>query len=122
MTYDEDDDVVIHILEMIDLFKHINIFLQQDDGTDVEFCNHVLNQSIFNDDDKEHLPIPEFSYIDLTVKMSFILHYMLSEDQFETKTDLMLHENIRECFRYCKFIGPNKDKDSLIRYANKLNR
>ena len=37
---------------MIYLSKRINTVLQQDDGTDVEFINNVLDQLLFNDDDK----------------------------------------------------------------------
>ena len=54
------------------------------------------------------------------MQTSFILHYIISEDQFETEINPILHENLRECFRYCKLIGPNNDEDSLIVYANKL--
>ena len=52
MTDDEDDDEFTHILQMIYLSKRINTVLQQDDGTDVEFINNVLDQLLFNDDDK----------------------------------------------------------------------
>ena len=36
LTDDEDEYEVIHIIEMIDIFKHINTVLQQYDGSDVE--------------------------------------------------------------------------------------
>ena len=54
------------------------------------------------------------------MQTSFILSCILSEGQFETDINLILHENIRECFRCCKLIGPNKDEDSLIGYSNEL--
>ena len=46
-TNDKDDDEVNYILEMIDIFKCINTVLQQDDGTDVEFCNNVCTKYFF---------------------------------------------------------------------------
>ena len=77
----------------------------------LKFCNHVLDQLCFNDDDKDNLPIPVLYYIYPTMQTSFILHYIISEDQFETEINPILHENLRECFRYCKLIGPNNDED-----------
>ena len=43
----EDNNYVIQILEMINIFRRINTVLQQDDCIDIEFCNHVLEQLLF---------------------------------------------------------------------------
>ena len=86
----------------------------------LKFCNHVLDQLLFNDDDKQYSTIPVFSYIPPTMKTSFMLHYIIYEGQLETDINLILHEKIRECFRYCTLIGPNNDEDSLIGYEKQL--
>ena len=39
LTDDEENDEVIHILDMIYLFKRINVVLQQGDDTDIEFLS-----------------------------------------------------------------------------------
>ena len=79
-----------------------------------------MDQLYFNDDDKENLPIPVLYYISPTIQTSLLLHYIISEGQFETEINPILHENQIECFRYCKLIGPNNDEDSLIVYVIKL--
>ena len=108
---------------MIELFQIINTIVHTDSGefTD-EYCHFVNNELVYNDDEKEQLPIPVFSYIAPTMKTSFILHFMLSEGHFETEIDLLLHPSVKECLRYCKLIGPHDDEDSLIEYANNLTR
>ena len=45
---------------------------------------------------------------------------MLFEGQFETDVDLMLHENVRECFRYFNLIVLNNNEDSLIGYSTQF--
>ena len=50
----------------------------------------------------------------------FILHLLLSMGHFETEIDLILHENLRESFRYAKPIGPLNDPESLHEYSNTL--
>ena len=64
--------------------------------------------------------MPVFSYIYPTMQTSFIFHYIISKSLFETEINLLLHENIREFFRYYNLIGPNNNEDSLIGYENQL--
>ena len=86
---------------------------------DQEFYKRVQSDLLF-DDEKEHLPIPVFSYITPTMGTSFLLHIILSMGHFETEIDLTMHPNILECLRSCGLVGRNNDTESLKRYADKL--
>ena len=77
-TDDEDDNEVIHILEIIDTFKRINTVLHKDDVADVEFSNQVLGQLFSDDENKEHLHIPVSYYISPTMRTLFIFRCMIS--------------------------------------------
>ena len=48
-----------------------------------------------------------FSYTKPTMGVQFILHILLSLDNFEVETDLTTVAYIRECLRYEKLIGPS---------------
>ena len=87
--------------------------------SDLEFYMRVHSDFLF-DNEKEHLPIPVFSYIIPTMGTSFLLHIMLSMGRFETEIDLTMHPNILECLRSCGLVGRNNDTESLKKYADKL--
>ena len=63
-----------------------------------------------------------FSYVKPTLGPRFILHILLSLGEFETEIDLLLHQNLREAFRYAKLIGPEDDEASLKEYSSHLLR
>ena len=124
-----------NVLIMIQLFKDINTIVQSNDGGRSvlqgqqrigdfdEFSTHVWTQLIYDDDDeKDHLPIPVFSYIIPTMSTSFLLHIMLSMGKFETEIDLITHQDLRGSLKYCHLIGNNTDEESLLQYANDLTR
>jgi predicted GIY-YIG superfamily endonuclease len=118
----------------IDLFRRINELVMNSNGANSNendevldednhrFQCHVYQDLLVDDDNKDHLPIPVFSYITPTMTTSFLLHIMLSMGQFETEVDILMHENLRECLRYCKLIGENNDDESLKSYANNLTK
>ena len=54
--------------------------------------------------------------------VSFILHVMLSMGEFQTEVDLIMHQTIRGCLKYCGLIGERDDEESLIEYAYILTR
>ena len=85
----------------------------------LQIMNSVHSDFLF-DDEREHLPIPVFSYIIPTMGTSFILHIMLSMGRFETELDLTMHPSILECLRSCGLVGSNNDADSLKHYSNEL--
>ena len=121
-SLDIDDDECDHILEMIDLFKTINAVVHEDLEVEDDLRELIFEELIYDDDEKEHLPIPVYSYIAPTMTTSFIIHFLLSEGEFETEIDILLHNSLRESFRYCKLIGPNDDEESLKHYANQLTK
>jgi len=93
----------------------------------MEFCcdeDHELGlfiqDNMLYDDDDRHIPIPVFSYVKPTLGPRFILHILLSLGEFETEIDLILHENLRESFRYAKLIGLENDEASLKEYSSHL--
>ena len=94
---DEDSDLAT----MICLFYAIdetaqNGYHTNEDG-EVDYY-HV--QKLLHVDEKEHLPIPVFSYIPPTINTSFLLHIMLSMGKSETEIDLLTHGSIQESLRY----------------------
>ena len=93
-----------------------------DDQNDQRFYCHIFQNLLLEDDDKDHLPIPVFSYITPTMTTSFMLHIMLSMGHFETEVSILMHENLRECLRYCKLIGERNDEESLKSYADILTK
>ena len=114
-----------HISIMITLFRRINFVIESMDERSNEnetFYEHVINNLLYDDKDKDHLPIPVFSYITPTMTTSFLLHIMLSMGQFETEIDICMHPTLRQCFQYCKLIGKEDDESSLIDYTNILTR
>ena len=123
-----------NVLIMIQLFKDINTIVQSNDGGRSilqgqqrigdfdEFSTHVWTYLIYEDDGKDHLPIPVFSYIIPTMNTSFLLHIMLSMGKFETEIDLITHQDLRESLKYCDLIGNNTDEESLHQYAKDLTR
>ena len=131
---ENEPDIENNVVIMIQLFKDINTIVQSNDGemnmlesqqrieNIDEFSTHVLNDLIHNDDDKDHLPIPVFSYIIPTMSTSFLLHIMLSMGKFETEIDLITHQDLRGSLKYCHLIGNNTDEDSLLQYAKDLTR
>ena len=81
----------------------------------------MMKNLIHNDSKKSpHLLIPVFSYIKPTTGYQFIHHVLLSMGCFSTEVDLILHQNLREAFRYAKLISPSKDPDNLQMYSNQL--
>ena len=119
-TLDLEEEGTDHIQEMVKLFRKISAVVHEGIDVNDEFRDSIYTELVYDDNDKEHLPIPVFSYIVPTMKTSFLLHIMLSEGQFETEVDLLMHPRVKEFLRYCKFIGPNNDETSLNRYANEL--
>ena len=121
-------------LKLMDLFRRINELVMNTNGANLNenhegldeqnllFQHHVYDNLLFADDDKNHLPIPIFSYITPTMTTSILLHIMLSMGQFETEVDILIHENLRECLRYCKLIGENNNEESLKLYADNLTK
>ena len=121
-------------IKLMDLFRRINELVmntncanlnENHEGLDEQnllFQHHVYENLLFADDDKNHLPIPVFSYITPTMRASFLLYIMLSMGHFETEVDILIHENLRECLRYCKLIGENKNEESLKLYADNLTK
>ena len=129
-SQEEYDD---HMLLMVELFKRVHATVQSvdnDDRTTAEdsteehqdFCRHVFTNLLHDDDNKDHLPIPVFSYITPTMTTSFVLHIMLSMGCFDTEIDLCMHQSLRECLRYCKLIGTDDDEVSLLEYTKVLTR
>lgn len=111
------------LIHMIPLIYDINDIYQANvnelNTEEEEFYVKVYSDFLF-DDEKEHLPIPVFSYIIPTMGTSFLLHIMLSMGRFETEIDLTMHATILECLRSCGLVGCNNDTDSLKRYADEL--
>ena len=50
----------------------------------------------------------------------FVLHILLSLGRFQTERQILLKENLTECFREEKLIGISNDEDSLIQHSNKI--
>ena len=119
-TLDLEEEGTDHNQEMIEMFRKINAVVHEGIDVNDKFRDFIYTELVYDDNDKEHLPIPVFSYIAPTMKASFLLHVMLSEGQFETEVDLLMHPRVKECLRYCKLIGPNNDEALLKRYANEL--
>jgi len=110
---------------MIALFTRIHSVVQSvkavGEGEEETYSRvHLYANLLHNDQPKEHLPIPVFSYIKPTIGVSFLLYIMLSMGRFATEIDLTLHQSIRECFRYAKMIGPENDEDSLTSYTKTM--
>ena len=107
---------------MVSLMLRICTTIESDnDENATQFRQHVM-ENLVHVDEKEHLPIPVFSYIIPTMGVSFVLHIMLSMGRFATKVDLTLHGSVRECLRYCKLVGPLDDENSLKRDTELLMR
>ena len=106
---------------IISYFTRIHNTLLSSNAADTCFRKHVKTNLLYNDE-KEHLPVPVFSYIIPIMGMSFLLHVMLSIGRFETEIDVTLHESIRECLRYCHLIGTENNEESLNEYVNILMR
>ena len=116
-----------YVEDMILVFQKINNMVQnapdeQHSSSDFLVWQHVNKNLLFNDDEKEFLPIPVFSYIVPTMNTSFLLHIMLSMGRFETEIDIFLHGTLRECLRYCCLIVDKEDTASLKFYAGALTK
>ena len=77
------------------------------------YLKHIIN------DNKGHLPVVVFSFIKPKNPHRFALHFMLTEGQFDTESDLQCR-SLRESFRYCKLIGDSNNPDELQKYSNTL--
>ena len=117
------------VRETIDFFQQIyELVVNYNDNDerliqqDQQLRRHIFENLLYDDDDKDHLPIPVFSYITPTMTTSFLLHIMLSMGRFETEVDILMHESLRECLRYCKLIGESDDDESLKSYADNLTK
>jgi hypothetical protein len=105
---------------MIALFTDINKELQSDVVLNESFRSHIEMNLLDDDESFEHLPCPVYSYIKPTLGPQFLHHVLLSMGQFSTEVDLLMHGDIRECFRYAKLIGPSNDEVALQGYSNAL--
>ena len=85
-----------------------------------DFLKHLYKNILNNDDYKDHIPIPVFSYITTTINTSFMLRGMLSIGYFEKEIGITLQTNLLERIRYFHFIVPDEDKASLLKCTNKL--
>ena len=81
---------------------------------------NFMEENLLYNDGKRHLPILVFSFVRPTLGPQFILHILLSMDQFETEIDMILHPTLRESLRYAKLIGPLDDEDSLKVYSSQF--
>ena len=133
LTELEDDNCrmsVPGVSEMVTLFRKMNHLISYrhildedniNERTDALFYQFMMKNLIHDDSKKSpHLPIPVFSYIKPTTGFQFIHHVLLSMGCFSTEVDLILHQNLREAFRYAKLIGPSNDPDDLQMYSNQL--
>lgn len=87
--------------------------------SDREFLKHIDKNVLYLNED-ELLPVPVFSLINPTQGYRFLLHVLLSLGRFNTERELLLHADIRECFRHAQLIGESNDPDDLQRYSNEL--
>jgi predicted GIY-YIG superfamily endonuclease len=113
------------LMIMLELFKKIMYLMDsnnEDDlnDNDTTVLGFVLENLIDNNDAQDHLPVPVFSYIRPTNGVQFLHHILLSMGQFTTEIDLVLHQSIRESFRYAKLIGPSDDPTDLQSYSDRL--
>ena len=116
-----------YVLDMLNLFRNIDVMSKiecdfEDGSIEYNFWHHVHENLLFDDDDKDHLPITVFSYIAPTMNTSFLLHVLLSMGRFETEVDIFLHPTMKDCFRYCGLIGDSDDEESLQEYVNDLTK
>ena len=81
---DDDAEETPHIKNIIRLFVDINSIVHEGLSADESLIECIYKELLYNDDIKEHLPIPVFSYIAPTIETSFLLYFMLSEGGFET--------------------------------------
>lgn len=86
---------------------------------DKEFFEFARD-NLVKDEGNKHLPIPVYDFIKPTMGPQFLHHLLLSMGRFDTELDLLLHTNVKDCFRYAKLIGDNDDSTSLEKYSNGL--
>ncbi len=80
----------------------------------LSFKTHVLKNIVDFDEEEMHLPIPVFSFLKPTAGVHFILHLLLSLGSFDTEIDLMMHNSLRESFRYTKLIGSSDTEEDIF--------
>ena len=95
LTDYEDDNEVVYILEMIDIFKWINTVLTKDDGTDVEFVimlwENFASMTIINNiyPSLSSLSLPQLCkhntfciicFIKANLRLILNLYYMKTQD------------------------------------------
>ena len=120
-----DDDNDNGVETMKELFQKMNTFIQSPDNTHVSIEDHAfitfMNKNLIDSDDETQLlPVPVFSYVKPTLSVQFLHHILLSMGSFETEIDLIMHDSIRESFRYAKLIGSSNDPSDLQVYSNNL--
>jgi len=97
--------IMFNVFEKIERLNKVAMsngdFMNQRDHDDWNF----ISSEIIYDDKKMKLPIPVYSYIKPHMGTNFLLHILLSLGHFQTELDLILHQNIKESFRYAKHIG-----------------
>ena len=60
---------------------------------------------MYDDEDDEHLTIPLYSDIELSMGIEFILNTLLSLGRISTEHKLLLNDTIKDCFRNAKWFG-----------------
>ena len=89
-------------------------------NTDKVFFGFANKHLFYDDDDDEHLPIPVYSGIKLSMGASFILNPLLSLGRLSIESELFLNDTLRGCFPNAKLVGEEDDTESLQNYSNQV--
>ena len=108
--------------KMVRLFSDLNLEIGSEHALNEEFRFHILDNLLDEDVNCEHLPCPVYSYVKPTTGPSFLHHILVSMGQYETEIDLIMHNSIRESFRYAKLIGDGESENELRSYSDGLLR
>ena len=107
--------------EIIDMFRYLDQVLNHESGVyDEEFYQFAYDHLLCDYDDgfENHLPIPVYSYIKPTMAPEFILHILLSMGRYKTERELLLQNNLKDCFAESKLVGTENDINHLEQYSN----